>query len=216
MSASTGKPIGGRQWGRVPAPATDRSTIVRCDWLNGVEVDPRASLVAARRSFVSVLFTDIVDSTRHALEMGDHRWLELLEAYEAMVTRAVERFRGYVVRTTGDGTVATFVSAVSAALCAARIAEHSESFGIEVRVGLHAGECERRGRTLGGLVFHIGARVAGLAGAGQILASRTIVDLLVGSGLEFEPFGRHVLKGLAGEWSVFELRSREADIRHMR
>lgn len=219
MSASAEKPVGGREEPGSPVDVDPRpdETGPRAEdeRLDGSDVPPRASLVAARRSFVTVLFTDIVDSTRRAAEMGDHRWLELQAAHEAMATQALERFHGRVLRTTGDGLVATFGNAVSGVLCAARMVERSRQYGIALRAGLHAGECERHGRSMGGLVFHIGARIVELAGAEEILVSQTIPDLVVGSGLKFEPHGRHVLKGLDGKWTVYELRSREADVRTM-
>jgi class 3 adenylate cyclase len=169
----------------------------------------RASVRAARRAFVTVLFTDVVDSTRRAAEMGDRRWLDLQGAHEAMSVAAVRRFRGRVLRTMGDGLLATFGTPLAAALCAARVSEASSRFGIDIRAGLHAGECERRGRRLGGLVFHVGARIAALAGPGQVLMSRTTVALLDGADLECRPYGHRELKGLAGRWDVWELRSRE-------
>lgn len=173
------------------------------------EDDARASVRAARRTFVTVLFTDVVDSTRRAAEMGDRRWLDLQAAHEEMSVAAVRRFRGRVLRTMGDGLLATFGTPLAAAFCAARVSEASSRFGIEIRAGLHAGECERRGGRLGGLVFHVGARIAALAGPGQVLLSQTTVALLDGADLECRPYGRRELKGLAGRWDVWELHSRE-------
>jgi class 3 adenylate cyclase len=213
MNASAQKRSEGREAYPAPSTGPGEESLVRCDWLGGVDIDPSASMIAGRRSFVTVLFTDIVDSTRHALEMGDHQWLALQEDHGRMSAAAVDRFRGQVLRSTGDGMLATFTSAIAGALCAARIVESSPSFGIHLRAGIHAGECEGRGRRMGGLVFHIGARIVDLAGPDQILVSQTIPDLTVGSGLEFQPYGRHVLKGLRQEWTVYELRSREADLR---
>jgi len=181
--------------------------------LAGGEETARASVRAARRSFVTVLFTDIVGSTQRAVDLGDHQWLDLQAAYQAMATEAVGRFRGRVQRTMGDGMLATFSSAIAAAMCAARISEASASFGLQVRAGLHAGECERRGRSLGGLVFNIGARIADLADGNEVLVSQTVKDLVIGSDLEFETHGWQELDGLPGGWEVYELTSREGRAR---
>jgi len=170
-----------------------------------VDHDARASIRASRRRFVTVLFTDIVDSTRTAAAMGDRRWLDLLSAHEAMAAEAVRRFRGRVIRATGDGMLATFGTATAGALCAARIRDASGGFEVEIRAGLHAGECERSPGSVGGLVFHIGSRVASLAGPSQILMSQTVTTLLVGAGVASRPYGRCALKGLSGEWELSEL-----------
>jgi class 3 adenylate cyclase len=167
---------------------------------------------AASRSFVTVLFTDLVDSTRRAAELGDHRWLALQGAHEAMTVRAIRRFRGRVLQPLGDGMLATFPSAMAGTLCAARIVEASRELGLEVRAGLHAGECERRERRMGGLVFHVGARIVGLAGPGEVLMSQTVSALLLGSGLACRPRGCHELKGLAGAWEIWRLEPRPRDL----
>jgi class 3 adenylate cyclase len=172
----------------------------------------RASVRAAQRRFVTVLFTDMVDSTSRVSDLGDQAWLELQESHEAMATQAVRRFRGRVVQMLGDGMLATFSSAAAGVMCAARIVETSHSLGIGLRAGVHAGECEQRGRRLSGVVFHVGARIAGLAGANQVLASQTVTDLVTGAGLDFAAHGRHSLKGLPGDWPLWELRPRECHL----
>jgi len=171
--------------------------------------DARASIRATRRTFATLLFVDIVDSTAHATCLGDHQWLELQAAHDDKAREAVRRFRGRVLGTVGDGLIARMPTATAGALCAARIMASTASLGLDVRIGLHAGECEQRSRQLGGLVFHVGARIAGLAAPGQILLSQTVADLTLGSGLALAPIGSHVLKGLAEPWNLYELLSRE-------
>jgi len=221
MNVSADKPMGGRGPGETTRL---RDAAARTDAPSGGADQTEGegggatrhpSVMAAERSFVTVLFTDIVDSTSRALELGDHQWLDLMAAHEAMSRAAVDRFGGRIVRMTGDGMLATFTHVMGGVLCAASIVEQSAEFGIQVRAGLHAGECERRGSRDGGLVFHIGARIAALAGAEEILVSQTVWDLVLGSGLEFEAHGRHALKGLDGKWTVYALRSREADVARM-
>jgi class 3 adenylate cyclase len=154
------------------------------------------------RVLATVLFTDIVDSTRRAAELGDRDWRALLDAHDAVVRAQLTRFRGREVSTAGDSFFATFDGPQRAIRCAVQIREAVRSLGIEVRAGLHTGECEVRGDDIAGLAVHIGARVGALAGAGEILVSGTLRDLVVGSGLEFEDRGSHVLKGVPGEWHL--------------
>jgi len=169
------------------------------------EAPPRPSASVARRFLTTVLFVDVVDSTRRAVELGDTDWLVLQEAHEAMVRFEVARFAGRCVSTIGDGVVASFASAAGAVRCAASIANNSRGLGIEVRSGLHSGDAERRGRRIGGIVFHVGARVMELAAAGEVLVSRTVTELVSGSGFAFARRGSHRLKGLPGEWPLFSL-----------
>jgi class 3 adenylate cyclase len=166
---------------------------------------PRVSPSVTRRFLVTVLFVDVVDSTRRAVELGDTEWLSLQEAHETMVQREILRFAGRCVSTQGDGLVATFLSATAAVRCAASLAETSRTMGIEVRVGIHSGDCERRGTRLGGIVFHVGARVANLAAAGEVLVSRTVTDLVAGAGFVFGRRGGYRLKGLPGDWQLYAL-----------
>src|SRR6187551_1361207 len=165
------------------------------EFLTGVRPGPTPERVLA-----TVLFTDIVDSTRLATEMGDRRWRDLLEQHQELVRSSLQRFDGREVKTTGDGFLAVFDGPTRAAECARAIADEMPSLGIEVRAGLHTGEVELMGDDIGGIAVHVAARVAALAAARTVLASRTVRDLAAGSGIEFDPAGRHTLRGVAEEW----------------
>jgi class 3 adenylate cyclase len=164
--------------------------------------------VADDRVLATVLFTDIVDSTRRAAEMGDRDWHALLDAHDAVVRSQLNRFRGREVNTAGDGFLAMFDGPQRAIRCAMAIRDAVQALGIEVRAGLHTGECEVRGDDIGGIGVHIGARVSALAGPNEVLVSSTLRDLVIGSGLEFEERGTHELKGVPGEWHLFAVASR--------
>jgi class 3 adenylate cyclase len=166
---------------------------------------PRPSASVARRFLTTVLFVDVVDSTRRAMELGDSDWLVLQEAHEAMVRFEAARFAGRCLSTSGDGIVAGFASAAAAVRCAASIADNSRGLGVEVRCGLHSGEAERRGRRIGGIVFHVGARVMSLAAAHEVLVSRTVTELVTGAGFVFSRRGTYRLRGLPGDWPLFTL-----------
>jgi class 3 adenylate cyclase/pimeloyl-ACP methyl ester carboxylesterase len=156
------------------------------------------------RILATVMFADIVDSTRHAAEMGDRRWRDLLESLADAVGRELQRFRGRAVKTMGDGFLATFDGPARAIRCATAVREMAEErFGIEVRTGLHTGEIEVIGDDVGGIAVHIGARVGGLARGGEVLVSGTVKDLVVGSGIAFEDRGEQELKGVPGEWRLW-------------
>jgi class 3 adenylate cyclase len=159
--------------------------------------------VADDRVLATVLFTDIVDSTRRAAEIGDRDWHALLDAHDAVVRAQLTRFRGREVNTSGDGFLATFDGPQRAIRCAMSIRDGVRALGIEVRAGLHTGECEVRGDDIGGIGVHIGARVSALAGPNDVLVSNTLRDLVIGSGLEFDDRGAHELKGVPGEWRLF-------------
>jgi class 3 adenylate cyclase len=159
------------------------------------------------RVLATVLFTDIVDSTRRAAEMGDHDWHALLDAHDALVRAQLARFRGREVNTSGDGFLAMFDGPQRAIRCAMAIRDAVQALGIEVRAGLHTGECEVRGDDIGGIAVHIGARVSAVAGPNDVLVSSTLRDLVIGSGLEFEDRGAHELKGVPGEWHLFAVAS---------
>jgi class 3 adenylate cyclase len=163
--------------------------------------------VADDRVLATVLFTDIVDSTRRAAEMGDRDWHALLDAHDAVVRSQLARFRGREVNTSGDGFLAMFDGPQRAIRCAMSIRDAVQSLGIEVRAGLHTGECEVRGDDIGGIAVHIGARVSALAGPNDVLVSSTLRDLVIGSGLEFEERGAHQLKGVPGEWRLLAVAS---------
>ena len=163
--------------------------------------------VADDRVLATVLFTDIVDSTRRAAEMGDRDWRALLDAHDAVVRSQLARYRGREVNTSGDGFLAMFDGPQRAIRCAMAIRDAVKALGIEVRAGLHTGECEIRGDDIGGIAVHIGARVSALAGANEVLVSSTLRDLVIGSGLEFEARGTRELKGVPGEWHLFAVAS---------
>jgi class 3 adenylate cyclase len=156
------------------------------------------------RILATVMFSDIVDSTRTAAEVGDRRWREILERMEGTVGQELLRFRGRAVKTMGDGFLATFDGPARGIRCATAIREAARSqFGLEVRCGLHTGEVEVMGDDVGGIAVHIGARVGGMAKGGEVLVSGTVKDLVVGSGIEFEDRGEQELKGVPGQWRLW-------------
>jgi pimeloyl-ACP methyl ester carboxylesterase len=168
------------------------------EFLTGVRHGPEPDRVLA-----TVLFTDIVGSSERAASLGDRAWRDLLESHHALIRRELDRFRGREIDTAGDGFLATFDGPARAIRCARAISEEVRSLGIEVRAGLHTGECEKMGEKLGGIAVHTGARVAALAKAGEVLVSSTVKDLVAGSGLSFQERGGHSLKGIPGEWNLF-------------
>jgi class 3 adenylate cyclase len=155
------------------------------------------------RALATVLFTDIVDSTKQAAEMGDSRWRELLAEHDRRARRSVEAERGRLVKNTGDGVLASFDGPARAIHAARELQDSLEPLGLQIRSGVHTGECERIGDDLGGIAVHIGARVGSAAGPGEVLVSQTVRDLVVGSGIEFEDRGQRELKGVPGEWRLF-------------
>jgi class 3 adenylate cyclase len=161
------------------------------------------------RVLATVLFTDIVDSTRRAAELGDRRWRELLERHDEFTRAEITRFQGRVVKQTGDGFLATFDGPTRAVRCATALADRIPELGIDVRGGLHTGECELRSDDIGGIAVHIGARIAALAQAREVLVSSTVRDLVNGSGIAFVDRGSHVLKGVPGKWKLFAPAGRE-------
>ena len=169
-------------------------------FVRGLDAEPEPETVLA-----TVLFTDIVDSTKTAAELGDRAWAELVSKHHAIVRRNLDAFRGVEVDTAGDGFFASFEGPIRAIRCARAISESVRSLGIEIRAGLHTGECERVDGKIGGLAVNIGARVAAEAGGSEVLVSSTVKDLVAGSGIEFEDRGVHDLKGVPGEWRLFEV-----------
>jgi pimeloyl-ACP methyl ester carboxylesterase len=155
------------------------------------------------RVLATVLFTDIVGSTERAAELGDRRWRDLLGAHDAAVRRELDRFRGREVDTSGDGFLASFDGPARAVRCAISAGEAVRQLGMEIRAGVHTGECELDGPKIRGIAVHTGARIASLAGAGEVLVSQTVKDLVSGSGLAFDDRGVHELKGVPGEWRVY-------------
>jgi pimeloyl-ACP methyl ester carboxylesterase len=170
------------------------------EFLTGIRPAPQPD-----RMLATVLFTDIVGSTERAASLGDSAWRDVLEQHHALVRRELTNFRGQEISTSGDGFFATFDGPARAVRCAVAIRDRLRESGLEVRAGVHTGECERMGDNIGGLAVHIGARVAALAGPGEALASSTVKDLVAGSGIVFEDRGAHSLKGIPGEWRVFRV-----------
>ena len=168
-------------------------------FLRSVEDEERA----LDRVLATVLFTDVVGSTRKAAEMGDARWKELLERHNATVRAMLARYRGRLIDTTGDGCLATFDGPARAVMCAQAICGAVKPLGLEVRAGCHTGEIELVGADVGGIAVHIGARVAALAGPSEVLVSSTVKDLVAGSGLVFEDRGEHRLKGVPEKWHLY-------------
>jgi class 3 adenylate cyclase/pimeloyl-ACP methyl ester carboxylesterase len=158
------------------------------------------------RVLATVLFTDLVDSTRQAAALGDRRWRELLVTHDAVVREELERFRGRAVKFTGDGVLATFDGPARAIRCAFAIRDALPALGLEVRAGLHTGEIERGSDDVSGVAVHVGARVAALAAASEVLVTSTVKDLVLGSGLEFEAHGTHPLKGVPGDWTLYAVK----------
>ena len=155
------------------------------------------------RVLATVMFTDIVDSTRRAGELGDAGWRDVLERHDDLVREHLRRYQGREVKTMGDGFLATFDGPARAIRCAMAIADQVGRLGIEIRAGLHTGECELRGDDVAGMAVHIGARVGATAGPSEVLVSSTVKDLVVGSGIEFADRGARELKGVPGEWRLY-------------
>jgi class 3 adenylate cyclase len=162
------------------------------------------------RVLLTVLFTDIVGSTEHLAQQGDRQWRDSLNRYDYSVQHQLERFRGRLINTTGDGTLATFDGPARAIECARAIAEAVKGIGIDLRAGLHTGEVELRGQDVAGMAVHIAARVSALAVAGEVLVSRTVTDLVAGSGIGFEDRGDYQLKGIPGTWRLFSVKSQSS------
>jgi pimeloyl-ACP methyl ester carboxylesterase len=159
--------------------------------------------VAPDRMLATLLFTDLAGSTDRLSQMGDSRWRELLETHNSVLRTQLNRFRGVEVNTAGDGFLATFDGPARAIQCAQESGHQLEALGLEVRVGVHTGEIERIGDDVAGIAVHIGARIAGLAGPNEVLVSRTVKDLVAGSGIEFEYRGERSLKGVPDDWQVY-------------
>jgi class 3 adenylate cyclase len=159
--------------------------------------------VATDRLLATVLFTDIVQSTEQASALGDRAWKERLELHDRALDRQLARFGGNLVTRTGDGALATFDGPGRAVQCATAIREAMRQLGLELRAGLHTGEIERRGDEVSGIAVHLAQRVQSVAQPGEILVSRTVVDLVVGSGLSFSDRGEHDLKGVPGTWKLY-------------
>jgi class 3 adenylate cyclase len=168
------------------------------EFLTGTAYTPEPDRILA-----TVLFTDIVDSTRTAAELGDTRWRRVLEGHHRAVRDALDRFDGREVKSTGDGFLMTFDGPARGIRCAHAILRSSETLGIRLRAGIHTGECEVMGDDIGGIAVHIAARVSALAGVGEVLVSRTVKDLVAGSGIQFTDRGTHTLKGVPDTWQLY-------------
>jgi class 3 adenylate cyclase/alpha-beta hydrolase superfamily lysophospholipase len=161
----------------------------------------------AERILATVMFTDIVGSTEWAVSLGDARWRELLDAHDALIRRQLARFRGHEVKTLGDGFMATFDGPARAIECATAISDGVRGLGIEIRTGIHTGEVEVRGDDIGGIAVHLAKRVESQATPGDVLVSRTVVDLVAGSTIEFEDRGQQELKGVPGTWRLYAVKA---------
>jgi class 3 adenylate cyclase len=155
------------------------------------------------RVLATVLFTDIVDSTNRLAQIGDHSWRSLLDEHDRIARRTVEKYRGHLVKTTGDGILATFDGPGRAIRCALDFEAAATQIGLPSRSGLHAGEVEIRDKDIGGIAVHAAARVMALSRPGEVLVSRVVMDLVAGAGLKFAPRGAHKLKGVPGRWDLF-------------
>jgi pimeloyl-ACP methyl ester carboxylesterase len=200
-----GRQIAGAKYVEFPSPdhlpwGADADAILDEieEFLTGVRHGPEPDRVLA-----TVTFTDIVDATRKAVEVGDRRWRDLLEAHHALIREQLAKFRGREIDTAGDGFLAAFDGPARAVRAACAIASGVRKLGLQIRAGLHTGECEIMGAKLGGVAVHIGARIASLATGDEVLVSHTVKDLVAGSGLRFEDRGLHALKGVPGEWHLF-------------
>jgi pimeloyl-ACP methyl ester carboxylesterase len=215
----TAVPVGGARYAAQQIPGARLIELPGVDhlpWLGDSEaiLDAIEEFVTGTRHHVdedrvlaTVLFTDLVDSTRHAAVAGDRRWRELLDAHDEIGLREVDRFRGRRIKTIGDGMLAVFDGPARAVRCAEAVRDEVTELGVKMRAGVHVGECELRGDDVGGLAVHIGARVAALAGPGEILVSRTVRDLVAGSGLCFSERGEHDLKGVPERVSLYAVAS---------
>lgn len=185
--------------------APDRYDVVVSGGVRGVVVDtvePRPA-GPARRLLATVLFTDIVGSTQRAQAAGDQRWRELLDAHDEAARRLVGEEDGRLVKSTGDGVLAVFDTPGQAIRCALALREELRGLEVEIRAGLHTGELDLRDDDVGGIAVHIAARIMAAAGPGEVLVSRTVRDLVAGSGFTLEDRGTHALKGLSDPWQLF-------------
>lgn len=193
---------------RFEVPGPDYAVYLQADALLP-EVERFVSTLGAGETetvLTTVLFTDIVGSTEKLAELGDAGWRELVERHHALVRQQLSRFRGEEVDTAGDGFFARFDGPIRAVRCARAIGESVQALGLEIRAGLHTGECELVGVKVAGLAVNIGSRVAALAGPGEVLVTSTVKDLVAGSDLEFEDRGLAELKGVPGQWQLFAAR----------
>jgi class 3 adenylate cyclase len=170
------------------------------EFVTGVRHGPDAELVLA-----GVLFSDIVESTRRMAELGERAWQELMDRHDLVVRRQIERYRGRQVKSTGDGVLATFDGPLAAVTCGRAIRDAAAQLDLTVRVGVHVGQIELRAADIGGMAVHIAARAQAHAQPGQIIVTRTVVDIAVGAGLKFRPQGSRVLRGVPGRWQLYSV-----------
>jgi class 3 adenylate cyclase len=197
-------------------PAARYAELPRADhlwWIDGDDIleEIESFLTGATAAYepdrvlATVMFTDLVDSTTRAAELGDRRWRDLVEEHDRLVRSRLEHYRGQEVKTLGDGFLATFDGPGRAIRCAADLRDGVRRLGLELRAGLHTGECEVAGHDIRGIAVNIGARVGATAGPGEVLVSQTVKDLVAGSGLDFEDRGEHELKGVPGSWRLYSV-----------
>jgi class 3 adenylate cyclase len=165
------------------------------------------SPVSIDRVLSTVLFSDIVASTAHLADVGDEAWRRVLDDHDRVVREQLRLHRGREIKTTGDGFLVSFAGPARGIRCGLAMIERLAALGLGIRIGLHCGECEVRGDDLAGLAVHIAARVAALAGPGEVLVTGTVKDLVAGSGIEFEQRGERELKGVPGAWTIYAVRS---------
>ena len=199
--------------GRIPgAKLVELPGIDHMPWVGDIEplvqeveefITGERHVAEPERMLATVQFTDIVQSTERAAALGDRKWRELLQNFQSLVRHELAQFRGREIDTAGDGFLAAFDGPARAIRCAAEIRHRARAQGIEIRAGVHTGECEIMGDKLGGIAVHIGSRVAGKAAPGEIMVSQTVKDLVAGSGLSFGERGPHTLKGVPGEWRLY-------------
>ncbi len=191
----------------LPMPGIDAYAWVDVGGLDDVEefLTGRRSAPVADRVLATVMFTDIVGSTEHAARLGDERWRDLLDRHHRLVREQLVRFRGHEVKTIGDSFLATFDGPARAVRCASATTRAVEGLGLQLRASVHTGECEIVGDDVAGIAVHIGARVLGCAQPGEVLASSTVKDLVVGSGLQFADRGVHALRGVPDEWRLYSV-----------
>jgi len=203
--------IEGAQWVELPGDVhVDGSVGGEDDALDAIEAfltGQTQRAVDADRALKTVFFSDIVGSTEQAATVGDRRWHALLDEHDTAVRRELDRHDGTEVKTTGDGFLAVFDGPARAIRCAQAIVASSAVFGLRIRAGIHVGEVEIRGDDVAGLAVHIGSRVAALADADEVLVTRTVRDLVTGSGIAFSDRGMHALKGVPGEWQLLAVRT---------
>jgi class 3 adenylate cyclase len=184
-------------------PFTGDAETVLGDIQEFVTGERESSAADLERILATVMFTDIVDSTRSAAEMGDQQWRRLLDSHDRIAKQSVEKHRGNLIKTTGDGILATFDGPGRAVRCALALESAGKQIGLPLRAGLHTGEIELRGRDVGGIAVHVAARVMAHCAPGEVLVSRVVTDLVAGAGLKFAERGSHELKGLPGRWDLF-------------